>query len=302
VTLQDTVITGGYYLSSHLLHRSLFGIIHTLILGDFLSEGKFPSPIIFIRRLVHYFHNAFVLNDHSDETHLPTLSTINGAQDLMSLFAMAIFLNVFDPRTYRFPLFSPMDNVHTVVQQYNIFDLNEVPIEERHHACYIRGLAFDLINWFFDKYIIADAEMEHQEIEAYEAFAVPFVTHIGHQIVRYKENALESKYTSVCSLPRLKNQVELALFGFRHMKAAYEHLVSLQELRDSIKDVKVLKARESDFYDLDFNFNTFTVEERPLSEKDGLRLTDFLEIGQNLADKRYFKGVKCQFDLDHPGK
>jgi hypothetical protein len=284
-----------------LLHRSLSGIIHTLILGDFLSDGKFPSPTIFIRRLVHYFHNALVLNDNSDKTHLPTLSTIDGAQDLMSLFAMAIFLNVFDPRTYRFPPFSTEDNIHTVVQQYNIFDLNEVTIEERYHACHIRGLAFDLITWYFENYIIADATMEHQEIDGYAGFAVPFITNIGRQIIRYKENALGCRYESVCSLLRLKNQVELALFGFRRMKASYNRLVVLEELRDSITDIEDLKTRESEFYDLDFHFKTFIVTEGPLSEEDIPRRTDFLETGQNLADRRYFKGVKCQFNVNQSG-
>jgi len=134
---------------------------YTLILNDFLSDGKHPSPIIFIQCLLHYFHNAFILDHYSDKFHLPTLSTIDGVWDLMSLFAMAIFLNV---QTYHFPSLSSMHNLNTVHQYYNIFDLNGVPIEEQHHACYIQGLAVNLINWFFNNYIVADANMEHQEI------------------------------------------------------------------------------------------------------------------------------------------
>ncbi|KAF8800472.1 hypothetical protein BYT27DRAFT_7026457, partial [Phlegmacium glaucopus] len=85
VTMENTVITGGFYLSMHTLQDSLIGAIHTFILPSLLTEGEKPPFVMFARRLVHYFHNAFVLNDSSDRAHLPALSTLDGVRDLFAL-------------------------------------------------------------------------------------------------------------------------------------------------------------------------------------------------------------------------
>ncbi|KAF8810356.1 hypothetical protein BYT27DRAFT_7070461, partial [Phlegmacium glaucopus] len=100
VTMENTVITGGFYLSTHTLQDSLIGAIHTFILPSLLTEGEKPPFIMFAHCLVHYFHNVFILNNSSDRAHLPALSTLDGVQDLFTLFAIAIFLNVLDERTY----------------------------------------------------------------------------------------------------------------------------------------------------------------------------------------------------------
>jgi hypothetical protein len=100
ISLDHTVVTGGFYLSSHTLYETIMGEVHAFVLPLLLVEGKLPSLTILIRRIVHYMHNAYVTNDSSDRSHLLTFSTLDNARDLFSLIATAILLNALDNRTY----------------------------------------------------------------------------------------------------------------------------------------------------------------------------------------------------------
>ena len=93
--LEDSIVTGGFYLSTHTFHDSLYGHIHTFILPLLLTEGKEPSFSTFTCHIVHYFLNSFILNNQDEGDHLPNLCTTDGARDLFSLFAATMFLNVF---------------------------------------------------------------------------------------------------------------------------------------------------------------------------------------------------------------
>ena len=103
ITLENAVINGSFYLSTHTLHESLMGAIHTFILLSLLTEGKNLPLMPFAHHIVHYMHNAFVLNDLGDREHLPSLSTLDGARNVFAPAAITIFLNVFDDRTYLLP-------------------------------------------------------------------------------------------------------------------------------------------------------------------------------------------------------
>lgn len=62
IAIEDSVITGGYYLSSYTLTHSLYGLIHSFILGTSVAEHDDISPGLYILRLVHYFHTSYVVN------------------------------------------------------------------------------------------------------------------------------------------------------------------------------------------------------------------------------------------------
>ena len=90
ITLENTVITGGFYLSMHTLYESLMGMIHTFVLPSLLTEGKNLPFTIFVHQLVHYMHNTLVMNDSSDKEHCPNISTLDGACDLFALAIIAM--------------------------------------------------------------------------------------------------------------------------------------------------------------------------------------------------------------------
>ena len=69
---------------------------------------------------------------------------------LFALFAMAFFGNVFDKRTYLPFIHSVNGPTTKECEQQKEDDINAIPLLERHHYCYTRGLAFDLIFWFLN--------------------------------------------------------------------------------------------------------------------------------------------------------
>ena len=66
VAIEDCVITGGYYLSSYTLTNSLYGLIYSFILGASMATPDDILPGLYIRWLVHYFHNSYVVNNLLD--------------------------------------------------------------------------------------------------------------------------------------------------------------------------------------------------------------------------------------------
>lgn len=66
VAVEDCITTGGYYLSSYTLTQSLYGLIHSCILGTAVGRADEISPGLYIRRLVHHFHTSYVVNSLLD--------------------------------------------------------------------------------------------------------------------------------------------------------------------------------------------------------------------------------------------
>ena len=79
-------------------------MIHTFVLPSLLTKGKNLPFTISASQLVHYMHNALVMNDSSNEEHFQNISTSDGAHDLFALAIIAILLNVFNKRTDLLPL------------------------------------------------------------------------------------------------------------------------------------------------------------------------------------------------------
>ena len=134
---------------------------------------------------------------------------MHGAQDIFALFALAIFLNALDEHTYTIP---PQSS-----QLHAIFDLNEIPLVECYHNCYVHGLAFDLIDWYnFEHYEFSYVNDEDpgDNIDTYQFLLVPFTVHIAHHIIGYKMYAELSGHTTHSTYKQVQYQVESAIYAF----------------------------------------------------------------------------------------
>ena len=116
ISLEPTIVTGGFYLSSHTLYETLIRQIHSFILPTLLTEGTKPPLTIFICRIVHYMHSAYVMNDSSEGSHLLIFSSLDDTRDLFSLISMAILLNVLDERMYQLSLEGHQEGLTTLQQ------------------------------------------------------------------------------------------------------------------------------------------------------------------------------------------
>lgn len=301
ITLEHAVVTGGFYLSTHTLYETLMGRIHSFILPFLLTEGKNPPFTIFARRMVHYMHNAYVVDDSSDRSHLLSFSTLDDVRDLFSLITIAIFLNVFDERTYQLSSDGFQEHPTILQQCHEVFDLNAIPVIERLHLCYTRGLSFDLLNWFFQHYSFSNAELEEDDIDAYAAIFVPFVVHIGRQIIRYKRLAEACGHTSSSTSKQIICQVQSALFGFKLMRDAWLEEKASEEEKDYCGDACDDQS-DSEHNNLDFDFVNYAICQRELPEFRNSNANSFLEDGKTMADRCFFRGLTSQFNLEDLGR
>jgi hypothetical protein len=296
VTLENAVITGGYYLSSHTLHATLFGLIHSFILPSVLTEGNHPPVAMLIRRLIHYFHGALVGNDPSEDDHMLDLASRNGAQDIFALFALAIFLNALDERTYTIPAQSP--------QLHAIFDLNAIPLVERYHNCYVRGLAFDLMEWYFEHYefSLVNGEDSEDDIDTHQFLLVPFTVHIARHLIGYKMHAEVNGHTTNSTYKQVQYQVESAIYSFKYMRSTY-----LTQTREACEEEYDPDNSDDDARsiftagcDLDYILPDLVITQR-LEIGGHCSIPNPLEFGQNDADRKFMAGVACAFNLDQSG-
>lgn len=294
------MVTGGYYLSSSTLRNSLLGLIHTFVLPSLLTEGESPPFSMFARRMVQYFHNAFVLKDLSDNDHLPCLSTIEGVHNLCALFVLAIFLNALDKRTYHLAHEIPNDNLDTLLQYQQKFDLNAIPVIERHQNCYTRGLAMDLSLWFFSRYDILDGNTE-AAVDGHETVLFPFTAHIARQILRYHRTATQCGHTTIGTEEQVDKQVRSAILHIPGMNKAYDDELDAEREKGYNTDDSDGKSADSDLFDLDFDFSAFIVQEKQIDNHERHHIDDFFEQGKNITDRQFFTGLACQFDLNDSG-
>ena len=278
------------------------GQIHTFILPSLLTEGRQPPLTTFIRRVVHYMHNAYIVNDFSDRGHLLFFSTMNDARDFLSLITLAVFLNVLDERTYRLSLETYQKDPAILQQCHDIFDLNAIPVIERHHLCYIRSLSFDLLNWFFENYSFASVELEEDDMEPFSTVFIPFIIHIGRQIVKYKYAAEDRGITTAPSISRqVHRQVQSALFGLEFARDAWLEEKAVEEERDYHRDIDGDEGVDFDSCDLDYDFSGYTITRREIPA-DRTSIDDFLEAGKSNADRRFFRGLDSEFKVKKIGE
>jgi hypothetical protein len=94
------------------------------------------------------YHHLFTFKDIVNEHGTVVKKGIDDAKALFALFAMAIYGNVFDKCTYM-PFINSVDDLEEdELKNQKESDINAIPLIERHHYCYTRGLAFDLLFWF----------------------------------------------------------------------------------------------------------------------------------------------------------
>jgi len=255
-----------------------------------------------VRRVIQYLHTNLVLNKHKsiEDTdnyhHLLTFEDvkddegnivkhgISDARSLLSLFTMAMFMNALDKRTYM-PFAragSPLTREESSLQRD--MDLNAIPLIERRHCCYIRGLAFDLLAWFQAHYKLI-APVGH-EAEPHLADLAPTVGAFGRHLVRYKERAAEAGIPGVCGVAAFKRQIEMSLFGFEGMDEEYK-LAMDEEQTDEAEE----QYRNGD---LSFPFTRKGFHVIPYSTMEPLhtKITDYFKAGKNRADSKYFYALR----------
>jgi hypothetical protein len=197
---------------------------------------------------------------------------------LFALFAISIFSNVFDQRTYMPFLHTMKDPSPQERIQQREKDLNAVPLLDRRHHCYTRGLAFDLLYWFLNRFSLAKPGEEDND--AYNYLLTPFTADLGRLLVKYKFQAEHNGHSGVCSGADLEKQVKMALFAFDGMQNVYDE--------DNFED------SDDDMQSFAFDFDDYEVKRYDCQQAHHGFVKDFFEFGKNKADQAYFDSLKEQ--------
>lgn len=283
------------------------GRIHSFVLPSLLNEGENPPFTIFIRRIIHYMHNAYVVNDSSDRSHLLPFTSLDDARDLFSLVALAIFLNVFDERTYQMSSETHQNDPVALLECHKNFDLNAIPVIERHHLCYIRGLSLDLLEWFFENYSFSSIDFGEDDVDAFSVIFIPFVVRIGRQIVKYKRDAAKYQSKTCSTAKQVNHQIQSALFSFKFARDAWSEERAAEEEEDHQaeddyqEEADVDKIVDADACDLNCDISGYSISRREVAEERNSS-SSFLEDGKTDADKRFFRGLASEFNLEDLGK
>ena len=272
------------------------GRIHSFVLPSLLTEGKNPPFTMFIRRIAHYMHNAYVVNDSSDRSHLLSFLSLDDARDLLALVAMGIYLNVLDERTYQWSFETHKDDPTALQKCHDNFDLNAIPVVERHHLCYTRGILLDLLEWFFEIFSFSSAQLEEDDIDAHHMIFIPFVVHIGRQIMKYKRAADERGCTALSRFEEVNRQVQLALFSLDSARDAW-----LEDKAAEEEKVHDDESHEMETYDLDCDLSGYKISQREIPAERS-SCDNFVEKGKTNADDRFFRGLFSQFNHEDIGK
>jgi hypothetical protein len=246
-------------------------------------------------------HDAYVVNDSSDRSHLLSFSSVDDARDLFSLVTMAVFLNVFEERTYLMSSEAYQDDSVARGRCFETFDLNAIPVLDRHHFCYIRGIALDLLNWFLENYSFSSAELEEDDIDAFRTIFIPFIVRVGRQIVKFKRAAEEKGPGSISSYQQVNRQVQSALLPFDYARDVWLEEKAAEEEKAHENDMDGDEAGEMDSFDFSFDVADYIIRKRDIP--DERRVFDsFLDSGRTFGDDKFFRGLKCQFDLKDAGE
>lgn len=196
-----------------------------------------------------------------------------GMDDVMALFSllgMALFANVLDKRTYM-PFVSGVDDPSPEeLEEQRYSDINAIPLLERRHYAYSRGLAFDLISWFHTQFVFINTTDE----DPYDAdcdISIPFIGQLAFHLLQYKEEADEMAIPGACTLEDFAEQVEMAVSRFGDLGDAYDSFRQGEEFE--INDYILKKSESTTIYE---------------------PAIDFFHAGKTTADETYFAALDGQ--------
>jgi len=221
------------------------------------------------------YHHLLTFKDVKDTDGQVIKPAMRDVEALVCVFAIAIFMNALDKRTY-IPLAPARVTLTTVEQKrQRQMDLNAIPVLERRHCCYIRGLAFDIMGWFSDHYELRGDGMLP---DSGDLQLVPQIAKFGRDMVRYKCKVDEQNAVGACNATAFQHQVEMALFGFHGFEEHYKEMVDVEEELG-----------------LPFSFKGYDVVALDKPHHHHKAIDDYFKAGRNRADNKYFYALNGSY-------
>lgn len=162
LTVENSVLSGGYFYSLSTMHDTFFGLVHSLVNSSSISHCNKPHFRHLIRLVVQYAHMALV---NGDDSQLPLLRhdmgpegiSMANVEGLFAVICLGIFSNALDPDSYKLCA-DPLDKSHfreqIATSRMEMYDYNAMPLDDRAGCTFARGCAYELRDWFCHHYQI----------------------------------------------------------------------------------------------------------------------------------------------------
>ncbi|KAH6887774.1 hypothetical protein BKA70DRAFT_1122083, partial [Coprinopsis sp. MPI-PUGE-AT-0042] len=215
-TMENSICYGGHFYAIPTLLNTVVGLIHAFIGEDLLTNTQHVASRFLLRRMLHFFHHAFVVQGVSYRTpeHLPDLED----QDLfVATFALLSFIeiqNILDFRSYVFPDDSEeLSSIWYGISEVSmaVCDVNGIPHEERLECIYTRGLATELASWIFTRFElrphVATEGADDKPSDPWRDFYWPYLAHFLRAIQVYKKKYPGAAPSRGASLKLIQKQI-----------------------------------------------------------------------------------------------
>ncbi|KAH6876508.1 hypothetical protein BKA70DRAFT_1055008, partial [Coprinopsis sp. MPI-PUGE-AT-0042] len=192
-TMENSICYGGHFYAVPNLLDTVVGLIHAFIGEDFLTNTQHVESRFLLRRMVHFFHHAFVVqdgNDVDDAEHLPNLADRDHFAATFALLSFIEMQNILDSRSYVYPEVGRSSVWYDISEvSMSVCDVNAIPHEERLECIYTRGLATELARWIFSRFRLVShpdtGELQHPD--PWADFYWPYLAHFLSAIKAYKK-------------------------------------------------------------------------------------------------------------------
>lgn len=226
-TPEHAICHGGHFYAIGTMQDSMFGLVHSFIAGNLVTNTDHVASRLLLRRMAHFYHGAYVLGLINEEgrlgifqtnartdnlnsidptsDHVPDLREFKSFLDIVTLCNAVILINALDGRTYQ----------ATELESDSDLGMNLMPMEERLGCIYARGKCVDLLNWIDSNYGLQDPTTQDMEIEPCHPMMVAYFRQQTSAIKVYKLNGERdgiwgSDTALHCSGVQLADQLNMA--------------------------------------------------------------------------------------------
>ncbi|KAF9049143.1 hypothetical protein BJ165DRAFT_1464582 [Panaeolus papilionaceus] len=143
LTVDHTIVAGGYFYSTPCLTDSLKAFIHCFNADGAVTNSNTAASRPALQRILSFFYVGLVKKGVHHETdeyhHLPNLESSHGCQEFLVACVIGVTMIIFDFKAYAGGIG---------------LDTNVLNRREREQYMYVRGLAYAMVEWLDHHYIV----------------------------------------------------------------------------------------------------------------------------------------------------
>ncbi|KAH6910439.1 hypothetical protein BKA70DRAFT_1424106 [Coprinopsis sp. MPI-PUGE-AT-0042] len=235
-TMENSICYGGHFYSVSTLLHTVVGLIHAFIGDDVLTNTQHVPSRFLLRRMVHFFHHAFVVQGVSpsgpnryevgDDEHLPDLGDRDLFAATFALLSVIEMQNILDFRSYVYPN-NEMSSVWYGVSEVSmtLCDVNAIPHEERLECILYTGPChgtrkMDLQPLRSPIHSPPSDPTSQQHPDPWSDFYWPYLAHFLCAVKGYKKQYSKQTPTRGSTLHHVKVQIKRCVGGRPELEKA----------------------------------------------------------------------------------